>query len=145
MFPLDTHPTLRLNVVQISRELGCPRKGQPTPRCFRPCEWNYPKQFDSSLRGTTPSREGRRKLRGCRPQGQHSRCSGQEFKRRESHLGTASVPKPQPIPLGRALRETHTQVDWNGTRESPVAPLYGISWRPMAKVFVCLRSPLPES
>jgi|SRR5882724_8013574 len=93
---------------------------------------------------TNPSREGRRQLRGGRPQGRCSRCSGHEFKASEAHLGTVSTPRPPSMSSGRESFEIHTQVDGNGTRESPVTPLYRISWRPMAKVFVCHGSPLPE-
>ena len=148
MLWLDSKPSYGLQNGQSSRVPGVLSfAGQSlAPRTLKLFCDDFSKQFGSAFRGISLSRKGQRQLRGCRPQGRCSRCSWpRAHKAGESHSGTVRVPKPQSMSLGRESFEIHKQVDWNGTRESRVAPLHRISRRPMAKVFVCLSSPLPES
>lgn len=143
MFPLDRKPSFALNIIQSSWASGfLSRRSLPAPRTLSSCD-DFSRQIGSACSGIFLPREGQRQLRGCRPQGRRSRCSWpRAHKASEAHLGTVRVPKPQSMSLGRESFEIHKQVDWNGTRESPVAPFTPNARRPMAKVFVCHGSPI---
>lgn len=100
-----------------------------------------PIQFDCNLRRTGLSREGQRQLRGCSPQGPGSRCSGSGSSESANPVGvTESLQKPRHVSLSLALGESG---DCDGTVHVKARwLLYARFTRTVAKVFVCLGSPL---
>lgn len=142
MFLLDRNPSYRLEIVQISRaHRVLPSQVLPAPRYLKVPANDNSKQFVASLRGIFLSRKGQRQLRGGRPQGRRSRCSGQATQEPRSPSGYSERSETSSL-VDKPSSHVERKMGWNGTRESRVAPLNRISRRPMAKVFVCPGSPL---